>query len=186
MLPLDFWLLLLIPIVGSAICYRRARHVPFALVLALLIPPFVGELLFALESFKLRGEAFPLGDPSVWRAMVYLYPFVLVPLGLWSPLVGLVAWLMLERTAPGNRANIWKSAPFGMAIGGLIGASLLGGYYAVLSVLGISHENLTLWAVIGAASGATGGFIVALFLWRNGLVQDPPLNANRTTGRRFA
>lgn len=173
MISVGFWLLLFIPLAGSVIAYRSAKHRSLGLVSSLLLPPLVGELIFVYYSFQTSQQPLDLRDPSIWIAILYLYPFVMIPLGLWSPFVGLVAWLVLERFVWNREARFERSAPLGALLGAVVGAGLLGGFYTLLFLLGQSRESPSLWAMIGAASGATGGIIVALFLSRDSGLRGP-------------
>ncbi|GEM_PF-3940525 len=163
LIPLHFWLLFAIPIIGSAITYRLVRHRRFELVVALLIPPFVGELVFVYATLQGGAQISAFATASLWRAVLYLYPFALIPLGLWSPFVGLLAWLVLERRIPQDPRTVVNYLPLAAVLGAIVGAGLLGGFYGSLRILDLSDQNPALWALIGAASGLTGGVIVGLF-----------------------
>ena len=122
--------------------------------------------MFFYYSFKAAGSPLDLADPSIWRTLVFIYPFVMIPLGLWSPFIGLLVWLLLERVVRRTPRGWFKPAFLGFVLGAMAGAILLGGFYAILGVLLHAQEHADWWALTGAVSGATGGTIVALFFRR--------------------
>lgn len=157
--PLTFKILaFLVPMGGSVIAYRLARHRSLYLAGSLLIPVLVGEVVAVWAYAKFGSLAF-------WRAVIYAYPFALVPLGFWSPFAGLLAWLILERTVLGKRISLVTSVSLGIVIGATVGALLLAGYFVVVgAILQGGADEPGPWAVVGAAAGAVGGVILALFL----------------------
>ena len=163
-----FLILLFLPLCGMFWADRKARRKSFGLVLSLLIPPFIGELVFFFFAFRVAGRPFNLADPSILMSLIYFYPFALVPLGLWAPFVGLLAWLALEKFAIERPRGIVKPVLIGFVLGALVGAAFLAGFYGFLRLLGSTREIIARWAVVGAASGAAGGVIVALFFWWGG------------------
>jgi hypothetical protein len=146
------------------------------LLLILLKPPwrmilpvwlagtFIQELVFGL---------YPWGAPLPARLMMvlYLYPFALFPLGIWSMILGILCWAIAVKMRWPLQLERSRQLLLGLLCGALIGAifSFTVGQLEGLGPISGYAGRWLVWEGGGAISGAVDGVIVAASLRREDL-----------------
>jgi len=130
----------------------------------LLVPLILVVVKFPWRIFALYPRGNPLSERLL--AALYLYPFALFPLGLWSAILGIACWAIAVRM--GWLLELQKSRQLllGLCWGALIGAifSFAIGQVEELGPISGQIGLWLLWEAGGAIAGAADGVIIAAFL----------------------
>jgi hypothetical protein len=130
----------------------------------LLVPLILVVVKFPWRIFALYPRGNPLSERLL--AALYLYPFALFPLGLWSAILGIACWAIAVRM--GWLLELQKSRQLllGLCWGALIGAifSFAIGQVEELGTISGQIGLWLLWEAGGAIAGAADGVIIAAFL----------------------
>jgi len=134
--------------------------IPWRMILSVwLAGTFIQELLFVLYV-----GARPLA--TLLLMILYLYPFALFPIGLWSAILGIVCWAIVVKMRWLLRVQRSRQLLLGLLWGALIGVIFS---FAVAELTGMepissSPGRWFAWELGGAIAGAVDGVIIGAFL----------------------
>jgi hypothetical protein len=130
------------------------------ILLVWLAGTFIQELLFGLYV-----GARPLA--TLLLMILYLYPFALFPLGLWSAILGIVCWVVAVRMRWPLHLQRSRQLLLGLVCGALIGATFSFAVAELTYLVGPTSSRPGIWLVWeigGAVAGGVDGAIIASFL----------------------
>jgi hypothetical protein len=143
--------------------------VPLILVLVkfpwrMIVPVWLAGTLIQEMIFALYPRANPLSQRLL--AALYLYPFALFPLGLWSAILGIACWAIAVRMGWPLELQKSRQLLLGLCWGALIGVIFSFAIGQVEELGPISGQICLwlLWEAGGAIAGAADGVIIAAFL----------------------
>lgn len=135
-------------------------RLPWRMILSVwLAGTFIQELLFGLYV-----GARPLA--TLLLMILYLYPFALFPIGLWSAILGIACWAIVVKMGWLLRVQRSRRLLLGVLWGALVGVIFS---FAVAELTGLEPFSIYpgrwfVWELGGAIAGAVDGVIIAAFL----------------------
>ena len=146
------------PLLGIGFLLRHVRlHRGTVLTLFLGAP----ALACATYVFWLRRNGIDV-ESSLFRELAFLYPFAILPLGLWVICLALLGSLIISRTSLGTASTPRLVGLGGALLGALVGGGFMGLYAALTNrgEVNIGHPLFSAWIVAGVVAGAWCGAIV--------------------------